>query len=149
MWAVHSEEACCSPEEREQASYGGDHMQSADLTIVDVGGDITEYPHHRPFQGDPYVGGFLSGLVQQESVTYCCSAGAHAASVIVQQSGCTLTRTRPTSCPEGLTEKVSKLHLPALGAALTADDEYVSQYIGVQAQQFVEWLETLGDSWVS
>ena len=87
-------------------------MQGADLTIVSVGGDVTEYP------GDAYVGGLLSGLVQEESVAYCCSAVAYAASVIVQQSGCTFPRTGPTSCPEELTEKVSKWYLPALGAAL-------------------------------
>ena len=38
--------------------------------------------------GDAYMEGFLSGLVQQ-SVAYCCSAGAYAPGVIVQQSGCT------------------------------------------------------------
>ena len=39
--------------------------------------------------GDAYVAGFSSGLVQVKSVTQCCAAGACAASVIVQQSGCT------------------------------------------------------------
>eukprot|EP00392_Amoebophrya_sp_AT5.2_P011948 g12038.t1 len=39
--------------------------------------------------GDAYVGGFLSKLVQGCSVELCCQAGAEAAKVIVQQSGCT------------------------------------------------------------
>merc|ERR1712113_658957 len=39
--------------------------------------------------GDAYVGGFLSGLVHEKDMHYCCQAGAYAASVIVQRSGCT------------------------------------------------------------
>merc|ERR1712012_781699 len=63
--------------------------QGADPTIVCVGGEVTEYPTSRFPRSDAYVGGFLSGLVQEKSVAFCCSAGAYAASVIVQQSGCT------------------------------------------------------------
>merc|ERR1711957_752517 len=39
--------------------------------------------------GDSYVGGFLAGMVKGKSIEECCKAGAYAASVIVQQSGCT------------------------------------------------------------
>jgi len=72
--------------------------QGADPTIVCVGGVVTEYPVialpkeklvDTNGAGDAYVGGFLSGLVQGKDVAYCCSAGAYAASVIVQRSGCT------------------------------------------------------------
>ena len=72
--------------------------QGADPTIVCVGGEVTEYPIIALSKeklvdtngaGDAYVGGFLSGLVQEKGVAYCCAAGAYAASVIVQQSGCT------------------------------------------------------------
>ena len=46
--------------------------------------------------------GFLSDFVQQ-SVAYCCSAGAYAPGVIVQQSGCTFP-IKPdfTCCAPGL-----------------------------------------------
>jgi adenosine kinase len=72
--------------------------QGADPTIVAIKGEVTEYPvirlpKHKLVDtngaGDAYVGGFLSGLVQDKDMTYCCSAGAYAASVIVQRSGCT------------------------------------------------------------
>lgn len=39
--------------------------------------------------GDAYVGGFLAGLVKGLPAEACCKAGAYAASVIVQRSGCT------------------------------------------------------------
>eukprot|EP00931_Biecheleriopsis_adriatica_P031026 TRINITY_DN1822_c0_g1_i1.p1 TRINITY_DN1822_c0_g1~~TRINITY_DN1822_c0_g1_i1.p1 ORF type:complete len:478 (+),score=137.91 TRINITY_DN1822_c0_g1_i1:81-1514(+) len=67
-------------------------------TIVCIDGEIKEYPilrlHPRKLvdtngAGDAYVGGFLSGLVQGKDMHYCCQAGAYAASVIVQRSGCT------------------------------------------------------------
>merc|ERR1712136_82846 len=77
--------------------------QGADPTIVCVGGEVTEYPIialpkeklvDTNGAGDAYVGGFLPGLVQEKSVAFCCSAGAYAASVIVQQSGCTSRQNR-------------------------------------------------------
>eukprot|EP00450_Noctiluca_scintillans_P004816 CAMPEP_0194502548 /NCGR_PEP_ID=MMETSP0253-20130528/26108_1 /TAXON_ID=2966 /ORGANISM="Noctiluca scintillans" /LENGTH=474 /DNA_ID=CAMNT_0039344711 /DNA_START=40 /DNA_END=1464 /DNA_ORIENTATION=- len=72
--------------------------QGCDPTIVCVGGEVKEYPVIRLPKnklvdtngaGDAYVGGFLSGLVQDKNMAYCCAAGAYAASVIVQRSGCT------------------------------------------------------------
>merc|ERR1712137_832576 len=39
--------------------------------------------------GDSYVGGFLAGMVKGLPIEACCQAGAYAASVIVQRSGCT------------------------------------------------------------
>eukprot|EP00928_Gymnodinium_smaydae_P072385 TRINITY_DN55759_c0_g1_i1.p1 TRINITY_DN55759_c0_g1~~TRINITY_DN55759_c0_g1_i1.p1 ORF type:complete len:499 (-),score=113.90 TRINITY_DN55759_c0_g1_i1:143-1522(-) len=77
--------------------------QGCDPTIVCVNGEVTTYPVLRlsPKRlvdtngaGDAYVGGFLSGLVQGKDMHYCCQAGAYAASVIVQRSGCTF----PDSC---------------------------------------------------
>ena len=70
--------------------------QGADPTIVCVGGEVTEYPIIAlPKEKlvvtngarDTYVGGFLSGLVQEKSVAHCCAAGTYATSVIVQRSG--------------------------------------------------------------
>jgi len=39
--------------------------------------------------GDAYVGGFLAALSKGAAMDKCCEAGAYAACVIVQQSGCT------------------------------------------------------------
>merc|ERR1711988_2031884 len=39
--------------------------------------------------GDAYVGGFLAALSKGLDMAACCKAGAYAASVIVQHSGCT------------------------------------------------------------
>jgi len=75
--------------------------QGSQPTIVCVDGEITEYPilQLSPSKlvdtngaGDAYVGGFLSGLVQGKDMHYCCQAGAYAASVIVQRSGCTFPK---------------------------------------------------------
>merc|ERR1712032_1268129 len=72
--------------------------QGKDPTIIAIKGETTEYPILEIPQdklvdtngaGDSYVGGFLSGLVQGKDMHYCCQAGAHAASIIVQRSGCT------------------------------------------------------------
>jgi len=72
--------------------------QGCEPTIVAIKGEITEYPVIKlaPSKlvdtngaGDAYVGGFLSGLVNGKDMHYCCQAGAYAASVIVQRSGCT------------------------------------------------------------
>ena len=85
--------------------------QEADPTIVCVGGEVTEHSYHctpsqretrRHQRSNMYMEGFLSDLVQQ-SVAYCCSAGAYAPGVIVQQSGCTFP-IKPdfTCCAPGL-----------------------------------------------
>jgi adenosine kinase len=72
--------------------------QGADPTIVCVGGictrhEILKLPKEKLVDtngaGDSYVGGFLAGLVKGLPADQCCKAGAYAASVIVQQSGCT------------------------------------------------------------
>jgi len=71
--------------------------QGADPTIVAKDGTVTEYPIialpkeklvDTNGAGDSYVGGFLAGLCQGKPVAECCRAGAYAASVIVQTSGC-------------------------------------------------------------
>ena len=38
--------------------------------------------------GDAFVGGFLSQLVAGKDVPECVRAGAYAANVVIQQSGC-------------------------------------------------------------
>merc|ERR550532_2234179 len=72
--------------------------QGCEPTIVCVNGQITESPVvvlpkeklvDTNGAGDSYVGGFLAGLVKGLPIADCCKAGAYAASVIVQQSGCT------------------------------------------------------------
>merc|ERR1712110_3345 len=72
--------------------------QGSDDTIVCIGGHITKYPVIKlPKEklvdtngaGDSYVGGFLAALSKGLDMEACCKAGAYAASVIVQQSGCT------------------------------------------------------------
>lgn len=73
--------------------------QGSGPTVVCIDGVITEHPIIKLSEdqlvdtngaGDAYVGGFLSGLCQEKPVDYCCQAGAYAASVVVQRSGCTL-----------------------------------------------------------
>jgi len=73
--------------------------QGADPTIVAIEGEAKEYPIIRLATdrivdtngaGDAYVGGFLYGLVEGKDMHFCCQAGAYAASVIVQRSGCTV-----------------------------------------------------------
>jgi len=72
--------------------------QGADPTIVCVNGQVTEHaitmlPKEKLVDtngaGDSYVGGFLAGMVKGLPAAECCKAGAYAASVIVQHSGCT------------------------------------------------------------
>jgi len=76
--------------------------QGSEPTVVCIDGEIAEYeilklPPSKVVDtngaGDAYVGGFLSGLVQGKDMHYCCQAGAYAASVIVQRSGCTFPKT--------------------------------------------------------
>merc|ERR1712203_727262 len=72
--------------------------QGCDPTIVCVNGRVSEFPVialpkeklvDTNGAGDSYVGGFLAGMVKGLPIADCCKAGAYAASVIVQQSGCT------------------------------------------------------------
>merc|ERR1719310_150531 len=67
-------------------------------TIVAVNGQVTEYPIlvlpkeklvDTNGAGDSYVGGFLAALSKGLPMDKCCAAGAYAASIIVQHSGCT------------------------------------------------------------
>lgn len=71
--------------------------QGKDPTVVAINGHVKMYPIlELPKEklvdtngaGDAYVGGFLAGLAKGLPVAACCQAGAYAASVIVQQSGC-------------------------------------------------------------
>jgi len=72
--------------------------QGKDPTIVAINGHVKMYPIiELPKEklvdtngaGDAYVGGFLAGFSKGLPIAACCQAGAYAASVIVQQSGCT------------------------------------------------------------
>ena len=72
--------------------------QGADDTIICINGNISKHPILKlPREklvdtngaGDSYVGGFLAALSKGKSIADCCTAGAYAASIIVQQSGCT------------------------------------------------------------
>jgi adenosine kinase len=67
-------------------------------TIVAINGHVTEYPIlalpkeklvDTNGAGDSYVGGFLAALSKGLPMDKCCAAGAYAASIIVQHSGCT------------------------------------------------------------
>jgi fructose-1-phosphate kinase PfkB-like protein len=110
--------------------------QGASPTVVCVDGVITEYPILKlaPRKlvdtngaGDAFVGGFLSGLVQDKDMHYCCQAGAYAASVIVQRSGCTFPKKhafeyRPPPKPKPLQKpkftRVAKLNPESKGINL-------------------------------
>merc|ERR1719163_1212434 len=72
--------------------------QGADPTIVAIGGHVKEYPIialpkekliDTNGAGDSFVGGFLAALSKGLEMEACCKAGAYAASVVVQHSGCT------------------------------------------------------------
>merc|ERR1712046_10215 len=72
--------------------------QGSDPTIVCINGQITEHPIlalpkeklvDTNGAGDSYVGGFLAALSKGKSMADCCKAGAYAAGVVVQRSGCT------------------------------------------------------------
>merc|ERR1712146_873894 len=76
--------------------------QGSEPTIVCKNGLVTEYPIlalpkeklvDTNGAGDAYVGGFLAALSKDLTVADCCQAGAYAASVIVQHSGCTYPAT--------------------------------------------------------
>merc|ERR1712187_684846 len=72
--------------------------QGCDPTLVAINGLVTEYPVitlpreklvDTNGAGDSYVGGFLAALSKELPIADCCKAGAYAASVVVQHSGCT------------------------------------------------------------
>eukprot|EP00812_Abedinium_dasypus_P015585 NODE_921_length_1309_cov_1501.884370.p1 GENE.NODE_921_length_1309_cov_1501.884370~~NODE_921_length_1309_cov_1501.884370.p1 ORF type:complete len:341 (+),score=94.87 NODE_921_length_1309_cov_1501.884370:79-1101(+) len=72
--------------------------QGSDPTIVAINGHITRHPViELPKEklvdtngaGDSYVGGFLAALSKGFDIAACCKAGAYAASIVVQHSGCT------------------------------------------------------------
>lgn len=72
--------------------------QGSDPTVVAIRGVVTKYPVLKlePSQlvdtngaGDAFVGGFLAAFVKGKDVAASCAAGAYAASVIIQRSGCT------------------------------------------------------------
>jgi adenosine kinase len=72
--------------------------QGADPTIVAINGETQAHPILALPQdqivdtngaGDAYVGGFLSGLLEEKDVAECCKRGAYAGNVIVQQPGAT------------------------------------------------------------
>jgi adenosine kinase len=71
--------------------------QGADPTIVAINGTVKQYPIlalpkekliDTNGAGDAFVGGFLAALSKDLDVEACCKAGAYAASIIVQNSGC-------------------------------------------------------------
>merc|ERR1712019_216373 len=72
--------------------------QGCEPTIVAVHGNVTLHPINKldaskivdtNGAGDAFVGGFLAALSKGKSVADCCNAGNHAASIIIQHSGCT------------------------------------------------------------
>merc|ERR1711976_949439 len=72
--------------------------QGCDPTVVAINGHVTQYsvialPKEKLVDtngaGDSYVGGFLAALSKGLPIADCCKAGAYAASVVVQHSGCT------------------------------------------------------------
>jgi adenosine kinase len=72
--------------------------QGCDPTVVAVNGNVSKYPIialpkeklvDTNGAGDSFVGGFLAALSKGLPVDACCKAGAYAASIIVQNSGCT------------------------------------------------------------
>merc|ERR1719453_1027484 len=76
--------------------------QGADPTIVAINGKVTTYPIlalpkeklvDTNGAGDAYVGGFLAALSKGLDMAQCTRAGAHSASLVVQQSGCTYPET--------------------------------------------------------
>merc|ERR1712190_383378 len=72
--------------------------QGCDPTVVAIKGHVTKYPVialpkeklvDTNGAGDSFVGGFLAALAKGKDMEACCKAGAYAASVIIQHSGCT------------------------------------------------------------
>jgi len=76
--------------------------QGVKPTLVAINGHVTEYPVialpkeslvDTNGAGDAYVGGFLAALSKGLDMAQCTRAGAHSASLVVQQSGCTYPET--------------------------------------------------------
>jgi len=76
--------------------------QGCEDTVVAINGHVKKYPVivlpkeklvDTNGAGDSYVGGFLAALSKGLAMAECCKAGAYAASVIVQRSGCTFPAT--------------------------------------------------------
>jgi len=72
--------------------------QGGEPTVVAINGMVTQFPVtllpkeklvDTNGAGDSYVGGFLAALAQGKNIEECTKAGAYAASIIVQHSGCT------------------------------------------------------------
>merc|ERR1711879_848664 len=72
--------------------------QGPEPTVVAVSGvvsihEIVPVPREKLVDtngaGDSYVGGFLAALSKGLDIKACCMAGAYAASIVVQHSGCT------------------------------------------------------------
>eukprot|EP00440_Ansanella_granifera_P031463 gb/GFBE01034159.1/.p1 GENE.gb/GFBE01034159.1/~~gb/GFBE01034159.1/.p1 ORF type:complete len:340 (+),score=124.42 gb/GFBE01034159.1/:1-1020(+) len=72
--------------------------QGCDPTVVAIRGVVTKYPVLKlPAEklvdtngaGDAFVGGFLAALSKGKDMEGCCKAGAYAASIVIQHSGCT------------------------------------------------------------
>jgi adenosine kinase len=72
--------------------------QGCEPTVVALNGHVTLYPIIKLESskivdtngaGDSFVGGFLAALSKGKDVAECCKAGNHAASIIIQHSGCT------------------------------------------------------------
>jgi adenosine kinase len=72
--------------------------QGCDPTVVAIKGMVTKYPVialpkeklvDTNGAGDSFVGGFLAALAKGKDMAACCKAGAYAASVVIQHSGCT------------------------------------------------------------
>jgi len=72
--------------------------QGCDPTVVAIKGQVTKYPVialpkeklvDTNGAGDAFVGGFLAALAKGKDMADCCKAGAHAACIIIQHSGCT------------------------------------------------------------
>lgn len=75
--------------------------QGSDSTIVACNGKVEEYavtslPKEELVDtngaGDAFVGGFLAGLLAKKEIGACVEAGHWAARFIIQQSGCTITK---------------------------------------------------------
>jgi len=82
--------------------------QGADPTIVAQEGKITEYPII-PIKkedivdtngaGDAFVGGFLAGLVLNESIDICVKRGHYTANRVIKRLGPTYPREKPDFKP--------------------------------------------------
>ncbi|KAK9804946.1 hypothetical protein WJX73_001708 [Symbiochloris irregularis] len=79
--------------------------QGSDPTVVSQCGQVRQYPViplakeklvDTNGAGDAFVGGFLSQLVAGKDIPECVRAGAYAAHIVIQQSGCTFP-----AVPEG------------------------------------------------